>query len=288
MILLSYGVTKSGSTLAFELAKGVLVNNGFVQDKLPHNLVTPGRINFLRERWLLVRQQIEQLVSYELHQPGIRVEMSRASRSEPISHQRAANPGGQKAIAVKTHAYLHPGLVPYLEQLIQRGALLLQVIYRDPRDICLSLLDAGERSRRAGRQQFSEIVTLDDAIALVTRQLKGLRVWGSIKGASFYDYHEVAFETDKTIERMAENLRLLPKKNAVKRRLSRVPTQKNMARPNRHQDEMTPEQNQRCLDRFGSFIEDVILEKNLAWFSASEVAAQQATATPSSPLAKAG
>jgi hypothetical protein len=245
MILLSYGITKSGSTLAFELAKGILIRNGFVQKRLPEHVVARARINFLRADPLR-RRHIDPLLS--------------------------AVPRGQK-IAVKTHSPADPELIPHLEQLLQDKTLAIHVIFRDPRDICLSLLDAGVNSRQAGRRQFSQIATLDDAIPVVQRQLERLRIWGSINGASLYEYGQFAFDMDKTIERMAAELGLAADNDAVKHYVNSVFTQKNKARRNRHADEMTPEQNAKCLDAFGTFIEQVILRKDFAWFSRSAAAA---------------
>jgi hypothetical protein len=142
--------------------------------------------------------------------------------------------------------------------------------------VCLSLLDAGARSRRSGRRQFSKIVTLDDAIACVTLQLEILRTWGRLRGISFYDYDEVAFDMDKTIERMATELQLSVDRDAVKHHLASSFTHKNKAKRNRYKDEMTPEQNEKCLEAFGSFIEEVILGRNHAWFAARDPSERRA------------
>jgi hypothetical protein len=268
MILLSYGLTKSGSTLAFQIAMGILIDNGFVQERLPDHLAAPGKMNFLRTG-RVARRQIDQLLSLvPSRPPRIAVENHCFCDAGLIPYQRITQVPSHPITAVKTHRPLDPGLKPYLEELINNRALVIHAIFRDPRDICLSLLDAGVRARRAGRCQFSEIATLDDAIECVAQQLQRLRTWGSIRGVSLYDYDQVAFEMDATIERMAADLRLTANRDAVKHFAACVFTQKNKARRKRHENELTPEQNARCLKKFGPFIEEVIVNRDYAWFHA--------------------
>jgi hypothetical protein len=50
-------------------------------------------------------------------------------------------------------------MFPWLEDLQARDALQVVVSWRDPRDICLSLLDAGEWSRRLQAGAFTELET---------------------------------------------------------------------------------------------------------------------------------
>ncbi len=273
---------KSGSTLAFALAKGILVDNGYVQERLPDDVVAPAGINFLRGR-LIGRRQVEQLLSFEASCPRISVESHSFALAGLLPHHRVDAVPGPQFIAVKTHSPLDPRFADSLEKLIEDRRLLVHVIYRDPRDICLSLLDAGAWARRTGRPQFSGIVTLEDAIESVRRQLESLRIWGGITGASLYGYHEVAFEMDKTIERMERDLRLTSNRDALKHYVSSVFTQKNKAKRSRHLDEMTPEENEKCLGVFGSFIDEVIVRKNLAWFSDDSAPSRPITAVPAMP-----
>jgi hypothetical protein len=265
MILVNYGVTKSGTTLAFELARGILIDNGFAQEGLPDSLVVGNRMNLLRHR-VIWPGVMERVVSYGAGHPELV-----AGRHVPPNPRATLRHSGvtkhfERFIAVKTHSPLNFHCIPYLEELIESQAVVVHVTYRDPRDVCLSLLDAGARSRRDGRRQFSKMVTLDDAIAYVSRQLEQLRVWGSVRGVSLYRYDDLAFDIDHTIERMEWDLGLHSDRDAVKKRVSSVPTQKNKAKRHRHEDELTPEQNRKCLDVFGSFIEEVILNGSYAWF----------------------
>src|SRR6476661_3839031 len=61
MLVLCYGITKSGSTLTFELIKGVLETSGNPQQRLPDGPVNPDhRINYVQP---LNRKRLKELVS---------------------------------------------------------------------------------------------------------------------------------------------------------------------------------------------------------------------------------
>src|ERR1700742_1538772 len=104
MLILCYGITKSGSTLAFELVKGMLKSTGHPQQRLSDDVVNPGhRVNYVQP---LDRRRLNLLLA-EI---------------------------GQRWIAVKTHAGFNDPLFPYLEQLVDEDKLRIMASYRDPRD----------------------------------------------------------------------------------------------------------------------------------------------------------
>ena len=107
MVILCYGQTKSGSTLAFELLKGVLDSAGHKQHRLPDGPVDAGSaVNYVEA---LTRKKLNDIASAV----------------------------GDRWIAVKTHSGIADPLFPYVERLQVDGRLHLVVSYRDPRDICL-------------------------------------------------------------------------------------------------------------------------------------------------------
>ena len=76
MIVLSYGMTKSGSTLAFELCKAVLEQRGYEQRHLPDDVVTEGHhINFLADvtvanlEKLVAEVAPSEIIAIKIHAP---------------------------------------------------------------------------------------------------------------------------------------------------------------------------------------------------------------------------
>ncbi|MGF1462338.1 MAG: hypothetical protein ACFB2Z_04085 [Maricaulaceae bacterium] len=226
MLILSYGITKSGSTLAFELAKGILTSAGYEQPRLPDRVVTSGHnINFIeRANAATLGALIETI-------------------------------GPDRRIVVKCHCRFDLKLLDRIEAWIAAGDLQIHAAYRDPREICLSLLDAGERARAANRKEFSEIETLDKAIRVCRRQIDTFTRWAMINGALVLFYNDVAFDFETTISRMAEHLGVEPDRDAVRTyAFEQAFTQKNKAVLDRYKDDLTVRENERLLETFGGFI----------------------------------
>ncbi|MEM0909067.1 MAG: hypothetical protein AAGJ94_17005 [Pseudomonadota bacterium] len=239
MILLCYGITKSGSTLAFELAKGILAAAGHEQTQLPDGVVEPGRkINFINT---ITEERLEPLF--------------------------AAAPG-DKLIAVKTHAGFSRSLLPYLDSKVDAGALKVHAAYRDPREICLSLMDAGERARAKGRQAFSDVSSLDVAAENVARQMATFLRWASIKGTLHLNYNTTAFDMDNAVRTMASHLGVPVDAPAVSQTVTGGAfTQKNKAVQDRYKDELTVRQNEELYAKFRQFIENACVSQNQNWFA---------------------
>src|SRR5687767_3992156 len=115
MLYISYGITKTGSTLAFHLTRELLAQCGHDQSKLGEDVVIgTGRINFVRD-WSALS----------------------AGVLDPIVRKGAI-------VAIKTHARPSEDVKRWLRSGLARA----QAIYRDPRDIALSLVDAGKQGRK--------------------------------------------------------------------------------------------------------------------------------------------
>ena len=238
MILICYGITKSGSTLAFELAKGVLSAAGHEQTQLADGLVEPGRrINFINR---ITPERLNPLME--------------------------AVPG-DKVIAVKTHAGFKRSMLPYLDQKVEEGKLKVHAAYRDPREICLSLVDAGERARAKGKQAFADVQTLDTASENVSKQLTSFLRWASVKNALRLNYNSTAFDMDNAVARMAEHLGVEVDAPAVGAAVTGGAfTQKNKAVKDRYKDDLTVRQNEKLYEYFKNFIDHACTEQDEAWF----------------------
>jgi hypothetical protein len=238
VLILCYGITKSGSTLAFELAKAILDGAGRPQDRLADGVVEPGHhINFINK---IDQARIDALLG--------------------------AIPEGS-AIAVKTHASFAPGMIRYLDRLTEEGRLKVHAAYRDPREICLSMVDAGEHARANERKAFSEIATLDDAAENVKRQISNFLRWAAVKDALRLSYNATAFDMEATVTAMAAHLGVQTDAAAVCQTVTETSfTQKNKAVKDRYKDELTVRQNEHLKAMFRAFIVNACERMNDDWF----------------------
>jgi hypothetical protein len=218
-IYLSYGVTKTGSTLAFELIRAVLEQAGVDQSRLPDGIVTPGhKINFFGG---VVSDQV------------------------PAALAAAAGRGG--LVAIKTHGRPDEGA----KAAARDGRLIGHVVFRDPRDIVLSLLDAGVRAREMSARAFSEIVTIEDALASLDRQVANMNAWLELPGMMPLLYDRFAFDLPRTVRQLARQVGVDVSAPDVMAAIENRFTQRNKAVPARHVDEMDPADQRRVMDRFG-------------------------------------
>jgi hypothetical protein len=172
----SYGMTKSGSTLAFELARTALELSGFAQPLLPTDATgTTRKINFAGH---LDDGNISAL----------------AEAVRDIGHP----------VVVKTHT--RPDLC--VIEMIDRGDAIFQASYRDPREMALSMIDHGHRSRAAGKPAFANIETLDDAMRDISSQIDSLTQWLYRPNCLPLYYEDVAFRGLGTTRRILRQLQL--------------------------------------------------------------------------------
>jgi hypothetical protein len=239
MLVICYGIAKSGSTLAFEVVRGVLTSAGHSQKRVPSAAVKPrGRGNYLAA---LDRDAVTDLIGAI---------------------------GPDRIVAAKTHMTFPDEMFGWLEEL--QAARKLQVVasYRDPRDMCLSLVDAGARAREAGREGFSNIHDLRRAAKLIEAAIPKFRKWGALRGTLRLYYDTVAYDPDEAIDRIERVLGVVADRDAVKKHaFEKSFTQKNKATRNRYEDELNERQKQEMLERFGVFITEVCERNDEEWFS---------------------
>ncbi len=238
MLILCYGITKSGSTLAFELVKGILESAGHPQPRLSDDVVNPGHgVNYIQP---LDRRRMNQLI-------------------EAV---------GDRWIAVKTHAGFADPLFPLLEKMERKGQLRVIASYRDPREICLSLIDAGVASRAAGKKEFSDVRDLDSAIPRVSEQILKFRKWGALRNTLRLDYDTVAFDTDIAIDRIEHSLGIVGDRDRAKHHaFAGAFTQKNRGERHRAHKELSPEQDAKLREAFAEVLENVYEKNDERWFS---------------------
>ncbi|MBU8539435.1 hypothetical protein [Falsiroseomonas tokyonensis] len=225
MLVFSYGIPKSGSTLAFELAKGVARLGGHRQPKLPAALLPGGhKVNFAQE---LTAEALRGLVSA----------------------------AGSRILVVKTHACPGPDWVAEYRALAAQGLVSAHVNWRDPRDICLSLLDAGRLARSRGERAFSEFETLEDAAAGVRRYLGEHAIWAGLPATLKLDYATCAFRTDAAIAAIKADFGIACPSWLVRVWVQRFAfTYRNKAVPARHEAELMPEQAEQLRQAFAGWL----------------------------------
>jgi hypothetical protein len=244
MIVLSYGMTKSGSTLAFELCKSILQQNGYEQRRLPDWVVVPSHhINFITDLSVDSLQRLMQEVS-------------------PL-----------EIIAIKAHTAFDAAARQFIEDSIRHGQMKVHLNYRDLREICLSLMDAGMQAREAGKPAFAEIHTLADAAKAARRQLAICRVWGALNGAMHLHYNDVAFDTRRVVDQMCTDFGFRKVKSREYEKLANrvfneAFTQKNKGVKDRYKELSAGQQKflQTHILGFDDFMNRICIERDYSWF----------------------
>jgi len=201
MIVVSFGVRKSGSTLAAEMVRAVLELNGFPREVLPESLVRRSDYNAL-DRWS--DEAMARLV-----------ECTRGS-----------------AALVKTHGPPDPLTLAALFRHLELGDVKIHLVYRDPRDTVLSMLD--ERAKRG------KSCALDEVIDRLRANVRKLRRWGAFPALRLC-YDDFAFDRALGPQLLADDLGLSVDPDEVWRLVEQRHTRRNVARPHRHRTEMAPE-----------------------------------------------
>jgi len=247
MLVICYGIPKSGSTLAFKMVLEVLRNAGYEQPHIVNEriraggiAVTPGSLqgNFLKST---TKDSINELI-------------------EAI--------GPSRMIAVKTHARLTNDLFPWLEELQRKRTLQVVASYRDPRDICLSAMDAGEKSRaKSVRKAFSSIDRLETAARKVTRRVADFRQWAALQGTLRLYYETVAFRPDEAISAIETVLGIKCDHEHVKRSVFEDANLfKNKAKSQRHLEDMDDLRRKELTQFFRKFIRRACEKDDQEWY----------------------
>ena len=211
MVVFSYGIPKSGSTLAFQIAACIARLGGHRQALLPAHLraARGHRVNFAQD--LVDPEVLRGMVAH----------------------------AGDRLLLVKTHARPGPAWLAAYRELAASGLVAAHVNHRDPRDICLALLDAGTQARRDGQQAFAEFVELADAVAAVQRYLDELAEWSALPNRLDLRYEVCAFRMDEAIDQIKAAFGIACPNWAVRLYAGRIAfTHRNRAVPQRHRRDL--------------------------------------------------
>ncbi|MBX2854070.1 MAG: hypothetical protein KTR21_03725 [Rhodobacteraceae bacterium] len=231
MIVLSYGMTKSASSFAWLVLKEILRLGGARPiDLSPLARHHASSIDFVDP----VDEPELKLVEIE---------------------------SGGRSVVVKTHS----AISDYVAVLVQRRPTIIFLSHRDPRDIALSLMDHGARSRASGGEDFAECLDHDSTTPMVAEQVRRLMTWVRAQDVQPYsvyvDYDALCFDTEATLVKMIERLEPGLREPVCADYVaasfhdkSRIP-QFNKGAPRRWEREMSETVSERYLSEFASYYE---------------------------------
>lgn len=231
LLYFSYGMTKTGSTLAFQLVRSAFDLCGFPQDRVPLDVV----------RSELRRNFVDHITSEQLNA----LKQEAKKRGYPI--------------VLKTHTRPDPCVV----DMIQQGEAIAHAGYRDPRDMVLSMLDHAAKSRAEGQENFSELRDIAQVLRNIRHQHDSLTAWLRLPGTMPLYFEDVAFDTATTAQRILPRLGLkLDPEVLADVVLNQRFTQKNKALRLRYPDEMDADLSAEIAAEFAPLIEQFITNRH--------------------------
>jgi len=248
MLVICYGIPKSGSTLAFRMVLEVLRNAGYEQSHI------------LNER--------PRVGGVAVAKGSLRSNFLKSTTKESIGELVEAI-GPSRMIAMKSHARFTNDLFPWLEEMQQKRAVQVIASYRDPRDICLSAMDAGERSRAQSvvKKAFSSIDSVEAAARRVTRRIDDFRKWAALQGTLRLYYETVAFHPDEAISAIEIALGIKCDHERVKRSVFEDANLfENKAKSQRHREDMGDLRRKELTEIFRKFIRRACEEDDQKWY----------------------
>jgi hypothetical protein len=229
MIVISFGVRKSGTTLAFEMAKAVLELNGHPQSTLPDHLTKPGHdvneVGPLTDEWL--------------------------SRVVECTQGRK--------IVVRTHSHPYALSTDRILDSLDAGEVKIHVVFRDPRDTVLSMFDDARSHPSKDKAR-----TVDDAIERLRPRFRKLQRWGSFPSLKLL-YDDFVFDRARGPQLIADDLGVTVDPDEVWRIVNHRWTRKNVALPHRYKTEMSPADAARIEAAFPEYLE-LVENHDLGWF----------------------
>ena len=171
-VYISYGVPKSASTFLYQIIEEIIRTDGCSPVRLGPPFCPHGSVeNYIDPITAPILQTITERV----------------------------NPRG---VVLKTHSALPEDV----KELIEAGQVLASAVIRDPREIALSMLDHGRRSRRWGQSAFAEYHEIEDTLPSIDAQFERFLTWEGSSRVLVFTFNQVCFETRNTIGRIARQL----------------------------------------------------------------------------------
>lgn len=225
VLVISYGMPKSASTFCWMILKDIMA------------AAPSGVANLSRK----VRGTKSVREDYVLNLDGRRIHDIRAE-------------AGQRNVVLKTHS--HARHFPGYEIAYPRTHVFVQ--YRDPREISLSLIDHGRRSRALGIPDFAECVDIPSTWPFIDQAIERARSWLQRPGAVAVDYDSLCFNNKSLVENLADRLGVAVDSSAIAAKYEDKDKiiQFNKGEPNRWIAEMPCDVSEQFLERYAQYYTD--------------------------------
>lgn len=174
-LFISYGMTRSGSTLAFETEKAILEKYGMPQEKIMIEGLENWIENYLPEKYL-----------------------SDINFLKKINEKTLSN-----FVVFKTHGAANEKLLNF----IRKFKIPVTISVRDPKDIVISLLEISKKNRSINETGFINIISFKDALKNIEEDLWRLETWRTLieEGiAKVIPYEEMIKDSEILIEYLAD------------------------------------------------------------------------------------
>ncbi len=172
MIYISYGITKSASTFLYQMTEEVFRAAG----RPVARLGKPFRKTDFVENYF-------NFIDHEL-----------------LGEIQAAI--GDQDIVLKTHGPPRGNVA----QMVAVGEVLASASIRDPREIALSMVDHGTRSRRWRTKAFSEFSDVRDTLNSLDIQLGCFQGWADTGALKVFTYNAICYDSAAVIQAIAEQI----------------------------------------------------------------------------------
>ena len=240
MLVLSASLFKSGSAWFLYLVNDMMVSAGYSDNRM------------IRNKFDL------KFIKYDecnIQEPDF--EKLRILTTSPVSNY---------SFVVKTHYPPNE----YILKSLSEGKIKATYIYRDPRDVAVSGLEAGKRLRDRGIfERFANLKTMEQAIAWSAGILrKNWEKWAGIEGVLCFKYEDLVKNTVGELLRLANFLEIKVKEDKIKE-IIKNHSSKNLKKSNvnlnkyhfnkgktgRFREVMTEEEIELCNKTFGHYLE---------------------------------
>lgn len=233
----SFGVTKTGSTLAYRMVRHFLECRGHSQALLPDHLQV---IRKDLNSWSQANHELLEEIAEWVAERGI-------------------------FLALKTHR----APTPLVRQILMQGRAMGHATFRDPREIALSLVDHGKESQQRGHDpvRFRDLKDATDSLDLIERQLTIFDRWEDLPGIETWYYDDFAFNPDLSFDKLARQTGLKPLTQSERDAFDGAAgTKFNKAVLHRWKSELTDEESDEFKQRFSDFYRR-LWRRRLAWRS---------------------
>ncbi len=236
MIILSAGMPKSGS--------------GYIYNVLNEMIIASGCSD---ARDIKQRFQLENIMR------GYNNNIGRLNLNKLLKLYRVSLQAG--LFCAKTHAAPHPLVRPAIEF----GMMGVIYIYRDPRDVILSVIDHGRKLLGEGKKHtFAQTADFDSAFCRLPNWFNTWSIYQELPGAINLKYEGLIQEPLKTVRNIAEFFKLRVDEQRLRDILwkysrfnpagERKGLHYNKGKAFRYIREMSSEQKKRFIDQYGTII----------------------------------